>query len=186
MDDLTFARKVHDNIGMGGDIPPEWLPRLARLALLGSMVSDGVSFAPVESPRNGKIIVPGTMANLNNLLKAARRSWGEENRIKQKHTEDVAKLCKGLTKCETPVMVRVNWVERNRRRDPDNIFSASKFILDGLVRGGVLEDDGQRWVAGAYNSLNVDSRNPRVEVSWYETELVGSGPKSTTKRGKKR
>ena len=34
------------------------------------------------------------------------------------------------------------WVEKDKRRDKDNIASAKKFIFDALVTSGVLPDDG--------------------------------------------
>jgi len=36
--------------------------------------------------------------------------------------------------------------EKNRRRDPDNILGAVKFIMDGLVAAGVIENDGWKHV----------------------------------------
>lgn len=54
------------------------------------------------------------------------------------------------------------WTEPNRRRDPDNIQATGvKFVLDGLVRAGVLPDDGPRYVGRiihekvAYDPMNV-------------------------------
>jgi len=38
--------------------------------------------------------------------------------------------------------LKFTWHEKSRRRDPDNIAFAKKFILDGLVSAGVLENDG--------------------------------------------
>lgn len=55
-----------------------------------------------------------------------------------------------------------------RRRDPDNY--SGKFILDGLVRAGVLEDDSfsniDLILKGKY-----DKKNPRVEVALEEIKI---------------
>ena len=40
--------------------------------------------------------------------------------------------------------IKLHFVEQNRRRDPDNIYSAVKFVLDALVKEGILENDSQR------------------------------------------
>lgn len=53
-------------------------------------------------------------------------------------------------------------------RDPDNITGGQKFILDGLVRGGVIPDDSQKYIAGIIHRFRVDKRKPRVEV-----EIIG-------------
>lgn len=47
------------------------------------------------------------------------------------------------------VFLYFQWREFNRRRDPDNIAGGGrKFILDGLVQAGILENDGWRHVTG--------------------------------------
>lgn len=55
----------------------------------------------------------------------------------------------------------VYYFKDRRRRDPDNY--SGKFILDGLVRAGILEDDSFDNV-----DLNlragVDKENPRTEI----------------------
>lgn len=50
----------------------------------------------------------------------------------------------------------------------DNIAFAKKFILDALVKKGVLKDDGWKWVKGFTDEFFVDKKNPRVEVEMEE------------------
>lgn len=50
-----------------------------------------------------------------------------------------------------PVRVEITWYEKDRRRDPDNIASAKKYILDSLVEAGVFPDDGWKYVKGFTN-----------------------------------
>jgi Holliday junction resolvase RusA-like endonuclease len=38
------------------------------------------------------------------------------------------------------------WIEENRRRDLDNVSGSRKFILDALVKAGVLPDDSPKYV----------------------------------------
>lgn len=59
--------------------------------------------------------------------------------------------------------VSITWHERTKKRDVDNIQSAQKFILDAMVDGGILEDDGRRYVAQIYH-LIVDDDRDYVEV----------------------
>lgn len=35
---------------------------------------------------------------------------------------------------------------KNFRRDPDNISAAAKFVMDGLVEGGIIQDDSLKFI----------------------------------------
>ena len=76
-----------------------------------------------------------------------------------------------MPRFEGPVVVSIEWYEPNRRRDLDNVASAKKFILDGLVRAGVLANDGQRHVTGFADTFHVDRERPRIVVSIIEPDL---------------
>ena len=52
-----------------------------------------------------------------------------------------------------------------RRRDPDNY--SGKFILDGLVKSGVIKDDSFNNIE-LILSADVDPKNPRVEITIEE------------------
>ena len=52
----------------------------------------------------------------------------------------------GLRPITTPCIVKIDWYEKNKRRDADNIQSSQKFILDALVKTGVLPDDNRKYV----------------------------------------
>lgn len=62
------------------------------------------------------------------------------------------------------VAARFLWIEPNLRRDPDNIAFAKKFILDVLVREGVLRGDGQKFIASLQDSFDLQPKNPGVLV----------------------
>jgi Holliday junction resolvase RusA-like endonuclease len=63
-----------------------------------------------------------------------------------------------------PVDIDNYWFERNRRRDKDNIAFAKKFLLDGLVKAGVLADDGWDEINDIRDRFAIDPKHPRVEV----------------------
>jgi Holliday junction resolvase RusA-like endonuclease len=73
---------------------------------------------------------------------------------------------KFFEKCE----LEITYYMENRKKDPDNILSSKKFILDGLVQAGVLENDGWKQIKGFDESWEVDKKNPRVEVEFKEVE----------------
>lgn len=70
---------------------------------------------------------------------------------------------KSLHKPNTAVVVRFEWHEKTKRRDADNIASAKKFILDALVKNGVLVDDSRKYVKGFYDTV-IDDKEDFVKV----------------------
>lgn len=44
------------------------------------------------------------------------------------------------------VIVHIHFIEENMRRDVDNVYSASKYIMDALVKMKVLENDNPKHV----------------------------------------
>lgn len=68
-----------------------------------------------------------------------------------------------LRPVSTPCMVQFLWHEKNRRRDVDNIQSAQKFILDAMVRCGIIPDDSRKYVVQTAHTV-VDSAEYGVNV----------------------
>jgi Holliday junction resolvase RusA-like endonuclease len=64
-----------------------------------------------------------------------------------------------------PVKIHIRWVEKDRRRDRDNIRAGSKVILDTLVKQQRIKNDSQKWLLELTDSYEVDKANPRVEVT---------------------
>ncbi len=63
---------------------------------------------------------------------------------------------------------RIVWTV-NTRHDPDNIYSAVKFILDGMVAAGLLPKDNSKHVGKISNEI-VRSASPRIDV--YMTPVI--------------
>lgn len=74
-----------------------------------------------------------------------------------------------LYKPNNPVILKFEWHEKTKRRDADNIASAKKFILDALVKNGVLKDDSRKYVKGFYD-LIIDDKEDFVKVELIEIE----------------
>ena len=66
------------------------------------------------------------------------------------------------------VNIHFQWVERNTRRDKDNIRGADKFVQDALVVHGILVDDGWDEIASLSDTFTVDASNPGVWVTLQE------------------
>lgn len=80
-------------------------------------------------------------------------------------------MCGGGVGIEKPVFMEYTWVEKNRRRDLDNISSfGRKVIQDALVDTGVLKDDVWKHIVGFSDRFEVDKTNPRIEVLIKEVD----------------
>ena len=115
--------------------------------------------------------IQGRLDGLNTFIYANRTNPYNGARCKKNNQ----KICKAyipqwLKKkhIKFPVILEIKWYEKNKRRDPDNVFSAIKYILDSLVEVGVFPNDGQKQVEGIVNWIKVDAKNPRIEITIYE------------------
>jgi hypothetical protein len=115
-----------------------------------------------------RITVPGEMPGMNEIVAEAKRHFGSYSEMKALYTGAVRYAAHGLPRVCGPAVVTCHWYVRNRRRDPDNISSGTKFLLDGLVTAGVLEGDGWKHIAGISHTFAVDRERPRVEVDIEE------------------
>jgi hypothetical protein len=67
------------------------------------------------------------------------------------------------------VTLSFTWIERNRRRDPDNITAGGrKIILDALVQAKILDDDSSHYVLGWTDAFMINKDAPGVRVELRE------------------
>lgn len=84
--------------------------------------------------------------SLNEYIQAERSNRYKGAKLKKDYTEATQLMVaryKGSIKNKADIYFE--W-HTSRRVDPDNLDFARKFILDGLVRAGVLIDDNQRYI----------------------------------------
>ncbi len=114
------------------------------------------------------LTIPGTLNNLNNYIAAERANRHKGAKMKASNESIVVAAvwqCMRGVQIDKPVFMEYTWVEKNRRRDLDNISSfGRKVIQDALVAAGVLKDDGWKYVVGFSDRFQVDKDNPRIEV----------------------
>lgn len=114
------------------------------------------------------LIIPGRLDNLNDYISAERANRYKGAKMKSDNEATVMfairKCLKGV-KIEKPVFMEYLWVERNQRRDLDNISSfGRKVIQDSLVHSHVLKNDGWKEITGFSDTFEVDATYPRIEV----------------------
>ena len=114
-----------------------------------------------------RLIIYGTLPNLNDYTRANRANRYEGAKMKRE-VEDIItvyimKQLKGVT-FDEKVRLDFKWYEPNKKRDLDNICFAKKFILDALVKNGIIKTDGWQGVEGFTDKFYIDKNNPRIEV----------------------
>lgn len=128
-----------------------------------------------------ELILDGIMPDLNDYLKGERiaiRKNGKfttkGNVLKQEYQRKVvAKIRRQLMgiHIEKPVEIKYTYFEPNKKRDLDNISAfAHKVIQDGLVKGGLLANDGWKNIIGFSDDFYVDKENPRIEILIREVD----------------
>jgi hypothetical protein len=116
-----------------------------------------------------KITIPGELKDLNSYILEERSNKFRGARIKRRETAEVMYEARNMEEVGAyPVDVVIHWHCADRRKDPDNIAFAKKYILDGLVDAGVLKQDGWMQIRSFYDDFCVDRNFPRIEVvlSW--------------------
>lgn len=84
--------------------------------------------------------------SLNEYIQAERSNRFKGAKLKKDYTEATQLMVaryRGAVKSKADI--HFEW-HTSRRVDPDNLDFARKFILDGLVRAGVLIDDNQAYI----------------------------------------
>ena len=127
-----------------------------------------------------KLIIKGTLMALNEYSrlgvhkkgKGKNGYYSKRNQAKNEQQELIEWYIKmgrldPITK-GIKVVVKFHWFEPDRRRDPDNICFAKKFIMDSLVKQGILQDDSWKYVKGFVDCFSVDREDPRIEVELME------------------
>lgn len=117
-----------------------------------------------------ELVFQGEFTALNEHIGANNRNRFIAAQIKRDETERAwadtlsQKNRKGLIIENYPIRVHFDWYCVNRKKDPDNIAFAKKYILDGMVKAGLIPNDGWNQVAGFSDDFHIDVDNPRVVV----------------------
>ena len=113
-----------------------------------------------------QFVIPHELPALNRVIDESKRHWSKYSQLKREYTALVAALARRQLRpvLSGRVHLSFRWYCRNQRKDPDNIASAKKFIIDGLVTAGILQNDGWRQVSRFSDAFEIDKVNPRVEV----------------------
>lgn len=107
------------------------------------------------------LVISGSLPGLNKIIAAAKSGRGNGNaysRLKKSTEQKISMaIIEQKIKPMDSIWVDFLWVEKNRRRDPDNIAAARKFIFDAMVHVGVIDNDGWSQISGWSDMFCVSS-----------------------------
>lgn len=90
--------------------------------------------------------IPLKLPSCNTYINECRRNRFAGAKMKAQAEEEISKYISNVPHFEKPVKIRFQWIESTKRRDIDGVAFGKKFILDALVKCGVLTDDSRRYV----------------------------------------
>ena len=119
-------------------------------------------------------IIENKLPSLNEYTNACRRNAYVGAKFKKETEEEIigyimwARAMKTLKKVkEYPVELDIEWHEKTKKRDVDNIRSAVKFILDAMVTASVIENDNRKFVSQIKDTI-VNDKKDYVKVTISE------------------
>ena len=120
-----------------------------------------------EEQKTAKLVIPGQFPTMNKIINTAKTHWTKYRKMKESEDE---KVCWYATQQKIPLFekakLKITYIRKNSRTDPDNVVVAKKFILDGLVQAGVLIDDTCKHIKGFEESWEVDKEKPRTIIEF--------------------
>lgn len=110
--------------------------------------------------------IDGELTDQNTYFSAERTNRFNGAKVKKNNTWICTLAAQHLEPIgKTPFRLSIDWYVKNRRKDPDNIAFAVKFILDGLQQAGIIDNDGFKQVLSInHRAFYVDKTNPRAVI----------------------
>ena len=112
-------------------------------------------------------MIPGKLISLNEYINAERRNRFIAAKIKKETTDKCMRHFLGY-KFKTPIQLSFLWVQKNKRKDIDNVSFAKKFIIDGMVKAEAIPNDGQKFITAFRGEKFIQGDVEAVIVKIYE------------------
>ena len=124
-------------------------------------------FSPI--PAKVTVELPMKLPSLNEYVRVCRTNAYMASKFKADIEDEIGMYLIGCPKFINPVVIRFHWIEDNKRRDLDNICFAKKFILDAMVKNGVLQNDNRKCVTAFTDTFGYE-KQARVILEIEEQE----------------
>lgn len=105
-----------------------------------------------------KIELDMKFVSLNEYIESERRNRYAGAAIKKQQTNSVCLLAKKnkISLKKGLYNVKFTWIKPDNKKDHDNICFAKKFILDGLVQAGIIENDTCKYIGNFIDVFVLD------------------------------
>ena len=111
------------------------------------------------------LLIEEQLPSLNQYQSACRSHWSKGADFKKNVEKTIgvyiriALLKKYLRRVEGPCEIFIEWHEKTKKQDCDNIQSAQKFILDSLQQCGIIKNDSRKYVKQIHHKVVDDVRD---------------------------
>ena len=122
-----------------------------------------------------ELVINAQLPSLNQYQNACRSHWSKGADFKKSIEELIgwniraALTKKTLRRVEKPCEIFIEWHEKTKRRDVDNIQSAQKFILDALQHYQIIKNDSRKYIKQIHHTI-IDDKRDFVIVRFEEKE----------------
>lgn len=113
-----------------------------------------------------KITIPFKLPSLNEYIRVCRTNPYKASKFKDNIESNIS-IFFDLPQITRPVVLHFRWVEDNKRRDLDNVAAGKKFILDALVKSGIIPNDNHNYVKGFTDTFDY-AKEALVEIEIEE------------------
>lgn len=99
------------------------------------------------------------LPTLNQYIQVERSNRFAAASLKKKHTNAISRIAKSSKLKLNPNQkhdISITWFCHNLKSDPDNISFGVKFILDGLVKSGLISNDGHKNIGSIHHDFELD------------------------------
>ena len=119
-----------------------------------------------------RIEIPFRLPSLNQYINECRKNRYAGANMKKNVEKDIGWYINLLPNYQNPIKIHFHWIEKNKRRDLDNVCFAKKFILDSMVKAGKLKDDNRNYVTGFTDTFEYGKTSKVIlEIEKFENEL---------------
>lgn len=121
--------------------------------------------------------IQAQLPSLNDYVSACRSHWSKGAKFKEEIETIIGwnikrdLLNKSLLPITDPCEIYIEWHERTKKRDVDNIQSAQKFVLDAMQKYGVIPNDSRKYVKQIYHKI-IDDKKDFVVVTINPAKVV--------------
>ena len=122
-----------------------------------------------------ELVINAQLPSLNQYQNACRSHWSKGADFKKDIEELIGWHIKSaltkqtLRKVNGPCEIFIEWHEKTKRRDVDNIQSAQKFILDALQHHRIIKNDSRKYIKQIHHTV-IDDERDFVIVRFEEKE----------------